>query len=99
MTNNKPHQSDTGFIPTANGDGITVKRVELARDSWLFFCVSRRRPGEYFILAGGPHIGGGGKDATPEEAANYLLNRSPHWETLMKLTKELVGMTCTAIWQ
>jgi hypothetical protein len=73
MTNNKPHQSDTGFIPTANGDGITVKRVELARDSWLFFCVSRRRPGEYFILAGGPHIGGGGKDATPEEAANYLL--------------------------
>lgn len=99
MTNKS--RSDNGFFPTAskNYDEITVQRVKLARDSgpatvasassW-FFCVRRKRPGgQYAIRAGGPHIGGAGKDVTPEEAANYLLNRSPHWDTLTKLTKEL----------
>jgi hypothetical protein len=88
----KKLRSDNGFIPTAskNYDEITVQRVELARDSSWFFCVRRKRPGgQYAIRAGGPHIGGAGKDVTPEEAANYLLNRSPHWDTLTKLTKEL----------
>jgi hypothetical protein len=91
LVNNKS-RSDNGFGPTASKDydEITVQRVELARDSWWFFCVRRKRAdGQYAIRAGGPHIGGAGKDVTPEEAAAYLLNRSQHWDTLTRLTKEL----------
>ena len=83
-------RADNGFIPTVSKDfnEITVQCVEFARDSWWYFCVRRKHPGgQYGIRAGGPHIGGGGKDVTPEEAANYLLSRSPHWNTLMSLTK------------
>ena len=83
---------DNGFIPTASKDfgEITVQCVEFARDSWWHFCVRKKQPGgQYGIRAGGPRIGGGGWDVTPEEAANYLLSRSPHWNTLMSLTKEL----------
>jgi hypothetical protein len=82
---------DNGFIPIASKDfgEITVQCVDFARDSWWHFCVRRKRPGgQYGIRAGGPHIGGAARDVTPEEAANYLLSRSPHWDTLKSLTKQ-----------
>jgi hypothetical protein len=79
------HRFDNGFIPTANRthDSITV-----TRNSPLISGVQRKRPGEYWIK-GGSFIGGGAsRDATAEEAAEYM-SQSPHWSVLMRLTKEL----------
>ena len=83
-------RSDNGFIPTASKDydEITVQRVELARDSWWFFCVRRKRPRRAIrdSRRRAPYWRRG-KDVTPEEAAEYLLGRSPHWDTLTRLTR------------
>ena len=79
-----PHQFDNGF-PTANPerDSITV-----TRNSPLISAVSRKRPGKYLIW-GGSFIGGGGcREVTVDEAAEYLA-RSPHWAHLMRLTLEM----------
>jgi hypothetical protein len=80
-----PHRFDTGFIPTADhaDDHIIV-----TRNSPLISAVSRKRPGEYPI-SGGSFIGGGGsREATAYEVAEYLA-RSPHWAHLMRLTLKM----------
>jgi hypothetical protein len=49
---------------------------------------SRKRPGDYRIW-GGSFIGGGGsREATADEVAEYLA-RSPHLAHLMRLTLEM----------
>ena len=73
------------FVPTANraGDYIIVTRY-----SPLISAVSRKGPGEYRIW-GDSFIGGGGcREATADEAAEYL-SWSPHWSHLMRLTLEM----------
>ena len=80
-----PHRFDNDFVPTANpqDDSIIV-----TRNSPLISAVSRKRPGKYLIW-GGSFIGGGGsREASVDEAAEYLA-RSPHWVRLMRLTLEL----------
>jgi hypothetical protein len=80
-----PHRFDTGFIPTAN---YADDHIIVTRNSPLISAVSRRRPGEYRIW-GGSFIGGGGsREATADEVAEYLA-RSPHWAHLMRLTLEM----------
>ena len=80
-----PHRFDNGFIPTANParDSITV-----TRNSPLISGVQRKQPGEYWIHGGSFIDGGGRRDATAEEAAEYM-SQSPHWAVLMRLTKQL----------
>jgi hypothetical protein len=80
-----PHRFDNGFIPTANPtrDSITV-----TRNSPLISGVSRKGPGQYRIDMGSFIGGGGSRQATAEEAAEYM-SQTPHWAVLMRLTKEL----------
>jgi len=75
-TNKCLHRFDTGFVPTAKSD----------RDAII---VTRNaRAGEYRIW-GGSFIGAGGcREASVDEAAEYL-SRSPHWAHLMRLTLQL----------
>ena len=80
-----PHRFDAGFVPTAKPDRDAII---VTRNSPLISAVSRKRPGEYLIW-GGSFIGGGGcREATVDEAAEYLA-RSPHWAHLMRLTLEM----------
>jgi hypothetical protein len=80
-----PHRFDTGFIPTAD---YSDDHIIVTRNSPLISAVSRKRPGEYRIC-GGSFIGGGGsREATADEVAEYLA-RSPHWAHLMRLTLEM----------
>ena len=89
-----PHRFDTGFIPTAD---YADDRIIVTRNSPLISAVSRKRPGEYRI-SGGSFIGGGGsREATAYEVAEYLA-RSPHWAHLMRLTLKWAGTTCIAPW-
>ena len=88
--NKSLHRFDNGFIPTASPahDRITVRR-----NSPLISGVSRKGPGQYRIDMGS-FIGGGGRDATAEEAAEYM-SQSPHWAVLMRLTKGArMGPSC-----
>ena len=74
-----------GFIPQADrrDDHIIV-----TRNSPLISAVSRAQPGKYRIW-GGSFIGGGGsREATADDVADYLA-QSPHWAHLMRLTLEL----------
>jgi hypothetical protein len=76
---------DTGFVPKISDDRDAIV---VTRSSPLISAVSRKRPGEYRIW-GGSFIGGGGcREATADEAAEYL-SWSPHWAHLMRLTLEL----------
>ena len=85
MSHGCPHRFDTGFVPTANPDRDAII---VTRNSPLISAVSRKRPGEYLIW-GGSFIGGGGcREATVDEAAEYLA-RSPHWAHLMRMTLEM----------
>jgi hypothetical protein len=81
-----PHRFDNGFVPeiTKDRSGIIA-----TRNSPLISVVARKRPGAYRICFGS-FIGGGGgeREATAEEAAEYL-GRSPHRAHLMQLTLEL----------
>ena len=80
-----PHRFDTGFIPTAD---YADDHIIVTRNSPLISAVSRKRPGEYPI-SGGSFIGGGGsREATAYEVAEYLA-RSPHWAHLMRLTLKM----------
>jgi hypothetical protein len=80
-----PHRFDTNFVPTAQLDHDAII---VTRNSPLISAVSRKRPGKYLIW-GGSFIGGGGcRESTVDEAAEYL-SRSPHWAHLMRLTLEL----------
>ena len=80
-----PHRFDTGFIPTAD---YAEDHIIVTRNSPLISAVSRKRPGEYRIW-GGSFIGGGGsREATADEVAEYLA-RSPHWAHFMRLTLEM----------
>jgi len=84
--NKSLHRFDNGFIPTADRD---YDNITVTRNSSLISGVRRKRPGEYLIHSGSFNGGGGGsRDATAEEAAEYL-SQSPHWAVLMRLTKEL----------
>jgi len=78
-----PHRFDTGFIPTADyaDDHIIVTRnPPLSRKQ-----ETTRRVSDL----GGSFIGGGGsREATADEVAEYLA-RSPHWAHLMRLTLEM----------
>jgi hypothetical protein len=85
MTNSCPHRFDTGFVPTANPDRDAII---VTRNSPLISAVSRKRPGEY-LICGGSFIGGGGsREVSVDEAAEYLA-RSPHWAHLMRMTLEM----------
>ena len=84
-TNKCLHRFDTGFVPTAKSDRDAII---VTRNSPLISVVSRTRAGEYRIW-GGSFIGGGGcREASVDEAAEYL-SRSPHWAHLMRLTLQL----------
>jgi hypothetical protein len=79
------HPFDTGFVPEISADR---SGIILTRSSALISAVSRKGPGEYRIW-GGSFIGGGGwREATADEAAEYL-SWSPHWAHLMRLTLEM----------
>ena len=82
---NSWHQFDTGFVPTAKPDRDTII---VTRNSPLISTVSRKRSGEY-LICGGSFLGGGGcREATVDEAAEYLAH-SPHWAHVMRLTLKL----------
>ena len=74
-----------GFVPTAKPDrDCTI----VTRNSPLISAVSRKRPGKYLIW-GGSFIGGGGcREVTVDEAAEYLARR-PLLVHLMQLTLEM----------
>jgi hypothetical protein len=73
------------FIPEANRED---DHIIVTRNSPLISAVRSKRPGEYWIC-GGSFIGGGGsREATADEVAEYLA-RSPHRAHLMRLTLEL----------
>jgi hypothetical protein len=80
-----PHDFDNGFIPQADRG---EDHIVVTRNSPLISAVSRERPGKYRIW-GGSFIGGGGsREATADDVADYLA-QSPHWAHLMRLTLEL----------
>jgi hypothetical protein len=79
------HSFHNGFVPQITEDRSAII---VTRNSPLISAVSRTGPGEYRIC-GGSFIGGGGsREATADEAAEYLA-RSPHRAHLMRLTLEL----------
>ena len=85
LSRESPHRFDTGFIPTAD---YADDHIIVTRNSPLISAVSRKRSGKYRIW-GGSFIGGGGsREATADEVAEYLA-RSPHWARLMRLTLEM----------
>ena len=84
-----PHRFDAGFVPTAKPDRDAII---VTRNSPLISAVSRKRSGEY-LICGGSFLGGGGcREATVDEAMEYLARR-PHFTHLMQLTLELDGTT------
>jgi hypothetical protein len=86
ITNECIHRFDTGFVPEITKDR---RAIIVTRNSPLISVVTRKRPGEYRICFGS-FIGGGGgeRQATAAEAAEYL-GRSPHRSHLLRLTLEL----------
>ena len=87
-----PHRFDTGFIPTAD---YADDHIIVTRNSPLLSAVSRKRPGEYRI-SGGSFIGGGGsREATAYEVAEYLA-RSPHWAHLNAVDPEVGLARCAS---
>jgi hypothetical protein len=83
--NSSLHDFHNGFIPEAD---LKDDHIIVTRNSPLISAVSRKRPGEYRIW-GGSFIGGGGsREATADDVAEYLA-RSPHWAHLMRLTLEM----------
>ena len=92
--NTSPHDFHNGFIPDAD---LKDDHIIVTRNSPLISALSRKRPGEYRIW-GGSFIGGGGsREATADDVADYLA-RSPHWAHLMRLTLKLGGTMCIAPW-
>jgi hypothetical protein len=80
-----PHDFHNGFIPQADR---REDHIIVTRNSPLISAVSRAQPGKYRIW-GGSFIGGGGsREATADDVADYLA-QSPHWAHLMRLTLEL----------
>ena len=80
-----PRRFDAGFVPTAKPDRDAII---VTRNSPLISAVSRKRSGEY-LICGGSFLGGGGcREATVDEAVEYLARR-PHFTHLMQLTLEL----------
>ena len=79
------HPFDNGFVPEISKDqtGIIVTRC-----SPLISVVSRKGPGEYRIWSGSFIGGGGFREGTAAESAEYL-SWSPHWAHLMRLTLKM----------